>query len=125
MYTISVTRNFKAYHYLVGGNWGPENDKHAHHYRVEIELAGQKLDRHGYLVDIVDVERVLDEFIRDYGEHILNELPEFTDLNPSIENFTRIICQRFVTVLDAKNVEAVTVKIWENENASASYRQEL
>jgi 6-pyruvoyltetrahydropterin/6-carboxytetrahydropterin synthase len=125
MYTISVTRNFKAYHYLVGGNWGPENDKHAHHYRVEIELAGQKLDRQGYLVDIVDVERVLDEFIRDYGEHILNELPEFTDLNPSIENFTRIICQRFVTVLDAKNVEAVTVKIWENENASASYRQEL
>jgi 6-pyruvoyltetrahydropterin/6-carboxytetrahydropterin synthase len=125
MYTISVRREFTAYHYLVGGNWGTENEKHAHHYRVEIELEGQELDRHGYLVDIVDIEINLNALVGRYENHTLNELDEFDDLNPSIENFSRILCQRFIHTLPAKNIKAITAKVWENEIACASFRQEI
>ncbi len=47
MYTLAVQRNFIASHYLVGGDWGPENQLHSHHYRVEVILEASELDRHG------------------------------------------------------------------------------
>ncbi|KPK62805.1 6-pyruvoyl tetrahydropterin synthase [candidate division WOR_3 bacterium SM23_42] len=125
MYTISVRRDFTAYHYLVGGNWGPENDKHAHHYGVQIELEGHELNRYGYLVDIVDIERAFDTLVRRYEKNTLNGLKEFEDLNPSIENFSRILCCGFISTLETKNVKAVKVKIWEDDIACASFRQEL
>jgi len=125
IYTVSVKRHFTAYHYLVGGDWGPENERHAHHYDVELELWGKELDHHGYLVDIVDIDQAFDALVKAYEEKTLNSLDEFKEMNPSIENFSRIICQRFASDLDASNITAIKVKIWENEIACASFRQEL
>ena len=45
MYTLAVRRDFVAQHFLVGGDWGPENLKHSHHYRVEVEMTAPELDR--------------------------------------------------------------------------------
>lgn len=125
MYTISVKRDFTAYHYLIGGNWGQENERHAHHYSIELKLEGQQLDEHGYLVDIVDIEALLNHLILRYENRTLNDLKEFDGLNPSIENFSRIMCQGFVSTLHAPNIKAVSIKIWENDIACASYRQEI
>jgi 6-pyruvoyltetrahydropterin/6-carboxytetrahydropterin synthase len=55
MYTTAVKRDFVAQHYLIGGDWGAENEKHSHHYQVEVQLMGEALDQHGYLVDIVNI----------------------------------------------------------------------
>ena len=125
MYTVAVKRDFIAQHYLTGGDWGPENDWHSHHYRVEVQLEGETLDQHGYLVDIVDIEHHLDALVAHYQDKTLNELPEFDGLNPSIEHFSRILCRALAEQIQAVNLSAVTVKIWENDIAWASYRQEL
>ena len=90
MYIVAVKRDFVAQHYLVGGDWGSENQRHSHHYQVEVELAGCRLDEHGYLVDIVDIETHLDALVAHYRDRVLNDLPEFAGLNPSIEHFARI-----------------------------------
>jgi 6-pyruvoyltetrahydropterin/6-carboxytetrahydropterin synthase len=124
MYTVAVRRDFVAQHFLIGGDWGPENDWHSHHYRVEVQLEGATLDEHGYLVDIVDIEHHLDALVTHYRDKTLNELPEFAGRNPSIEHFTRILGQALSERIQAPNLSAVTVKIWENEIAWASYRQE-
>ncbi len=125
MYTVAVKRDFVAKHFLVGGDWGPENRVHSHHYAVEVQLEGASLDEHGFLVDIVDIEKHLDEIVAGYRDRTLNELPEFENLNPSIERFSRIFCQAFLKRITAPNIAAVTVRMKENEIASASYRQEL
>jgi 6-pyruvoyltetrahydropterin/6-carboxytetrahydropterin synthase len=124
MYTIAVKRDFEAQHFLVGGDWGPENDLHTHHYQVEVHLEGPSLDRHGYLVDIVDIETHLEELVDHYGHRTLNELPEFAGLNPSIEHFARIFCQEIQRRIQAPNLCRVRVKIWENEIAWTSYHEE-
>src|SRR5438552_19214825 len=98
MYTLAVQRDFVAQHYLIGGDWGAENQLHSHHYRIELRLEGSTLDQHGYLVDIVDVEHHLNELVAHYRDHTLNDLPEFAGLNPSIEHFSRILC---TTMCDA------------------------
>ena len=40
MYAVAVSRDFVAQHFLIGGDWGAENESHSHHYRVEVGLEG-------------------------------------------------------------------------------------
>lgn len=122
MYTLAVRRDFVAQHYLIGGDWGPENERHSHHYALELRLEGETLDQHGYLVDIVDVEAKLEAVVARYRDRTLNDLPEFKGLNPSIEHFSRILCQTLAGQIEAPNLSALGVTVWENDIAWASYR---
>jgi 6-pyruvoyltetrahydropterin/6-carboxytetrahydropterin synthase len=124
MYHVAVRRNFVAQHFLIGGDWGAENLKHSHHYVLELELAGEELDQHGYLVDIVDIESNLDRMVALYRDKTLNELPEFSGLNPSIEQFARILCQKLSQAIQAHNICSLKVRLWENEIAWAAYELE-
>lgn len=122
MYTLNVRRDFVAQHYLIGGDWGDENKKHSHHYQVELQLEGEALDQHGYMVDIVEIESHLNAQVSYFKDQTLNDLPEFQGKNPSIEHFATIICRMLSDRISASNVSAITVKLWENEIAWASYR---
>jgi 6-pyruvoyltetrahydropterin/6-carboxytetrahydropterin synthase len=121
MYTLGVKRDFIARHFLVGGDWGPENFPNSHHYILELQLAGSQLDRHGYLVDIVDVEKQLSDLVQYYSEQMLNDKPEFAGLNPSIEHFARILATSLSQRIQAENISTLRVILWENDSAWASY----
>lgn len=125
MYNLAIQRDFVAQHFLIGGDWGPENDLHSHHYKVEVLLEGAELDQHGYLLDIVDLEEKLESLVSSYRDKTLNELPEFEGLNPSIEHFSRIIAEKLKSTIKVGNLSWITVKLWENEIAWSSYRTEL
>ncbi|MEW6386624.1 MAG: 6-carboxytetrahydropterin synthase [Thermodesulfobacteriota bacterium] len=125
MYALAVKRDFPARHFLVGGDWGEENQPHVHHYQVEVELRGDLLDAHGYLLDIVDLEAQLDGLVEYYRDRTLNDLPEFAGLNPSIEHFARIVCQTLKNRLKKSNLKTMRVKIWEADIAWAAYQEEL
>ena len=121
MYTLAVRKDFIARHYLIGGDWGPENNPNSHHYLLELQISGASLDQHGYLVDIVDVDQHLEELIGHFREQMLNDLPEFAGINPSIEHFGRILCQAMSERIKAANINYVKVVLWENEKAWTSY----
>ncbi len=106
---------------MIGGDWGPENFPNSHHYILELQLAGNELDQHGYLVDIVDVEKHLDDVVGYYKEQMLNEKPEFAGLNPSIEHFSRILATTLNARIKAKNISSLKVVLWEHENAWAAF----
>lgn len=125
MYTVAVKRDFVAQHYLIGGDWGSENELHSHHYYLEIQLHGSKLDQHGYLVDIVDIETNLDALIGEYRDRTLNDLPVFQGLNPSIEHFSHILCQRLAERIQAETLDSISVQLWENEIAWAAYKMDV
>lgn len=124
MYTITVKRDFVAQHFLIGGDWGRENEWHSHHYQLELQLHGATLDEHGYLVDIVEIERRLEEIVSGYRDQTLNDLPAFAGLNPSIEHFARILCTGLSEQIQAANIRSMTVRLWENEIAWAAYTLE-
>lgn len=116
-----VRRDFVAQHYLTVPGCGPENEWHSHHFEVELLLQGAELTDEGYLIDIVAVEDVLDALVDRYKDATLNDLPEFEGLNPSIEHFSRIFCTSVQNQLDTDHLDTVTAKIWEDEDAWASY----
>lgn len=124
MYKVSVRRDFVAEHFLIGGDWGSENQPHSHDYQVEVQLEGATLDQHGYLVDIVVIKANLEALLNYFQKSTLNELPEFEGLNPSLEHFARIFCDVLSSRVESQNLSAITIKIWEDENAWAEYRQE-
>jgi 6-pyruvoyltetrahydropterin/6-carboxytetrahydropterin synthase len=121
MYTLAIKRDFIARHFLIGGDWGPENFPNSHHYVLELQLSGDTLDQHGYLVDIVEVEAQLGEMVAYFREEMLNDRPEFAGLNPSLEHFARILAKSLSDRIPATNINTVRVLLWENESAWASY----
>ena len=121
MYTLGVRREFITRHFLIGGDWGPENFPNSHHYILELQIKGSELDQHGYLVDIVDVEKHLDDVVGYYKEQMLTEKPEFAGLNPSIEHFSRILAETLNERIQAQNISKLKVVLWEHANAWAAY----
>ena len=124
MYTVAVKKDLIAQHYLIGGDWGAENDPHSHHYVIEVRLEAAELDQHGYLVDIVKIETELDSIIDYFGDSMLNDLFEFEGLNPSIAHFSRIVCEKLLVAITAPGSGRFTVKIWENESCWAAYGED-
>lgn len=120
MYQLSLTRDFIAQHYLIGGDWGAENLRHSHHYRIELTIAGDTLDRHGYLIDIVDVDRALSEVTVEFRDTTLNEHAAFAGLNPSIERFAHLLWDKLTQKL-ALTGHTLSVKLWENATDWAAY----
>lgn len=125
MYTVAVQRELIAQHFMIGGDFGPENHPHSHRYRVELRLAGRSLDSHGFLVDIDEVAALLAGLLDTYRDKTLNHLPEFQGLNPSIEHLCRILCRRLADGLQRRNLATVTVAIWESDAAWAAWTEEM
>ena len=121
MYTVSVKQDLIAQHYLIGGDWGAENEPHSHHYEVEVRLESAELDQHGYLVDIVKIEEELQAVVDYFGDSMLNGLPEFAGLNPSIEHFSRIVCEKMLYGIAPPGTGRFTIRIWENATCWAAY----
>lgn len=121
MYQLAITRDFIARHFLVGGDWGAENQEHSHHYRAEVIVEGQQLDTHGYLIDIVALESALAGAIGAYADRLLNDQPAFSGLNPSIEHFSRILWEHLRDSLVLPE-RTLTVKLWENDRDWAAFR---
>ncbi len=119
---VGVLTDFVAQHYLVGGDFGPEGTLHSHHYRVELTVSGEELDRHGFLVDIVRLREALSRVVDGYRDRTLNELPDFAGLNPGVEVVARAMAESLSRALAGERMEGLTVKLWENDSAWASYR---
>tara|TARA_A100000164_G_scaffold39721_1_gene30325 strand:- start:82 stop:459 length:378 start_codon:yes stop_codon:yes gene_type:complete len=125
MYKVAVTREFIANHFLIGGDWGDENKPHAHHYVVEVSIESDSLNKHGYLVDIVDIEAGLESIVNYFRDSMLNDKPEFEGLNPSIEHFSRILNEKLMEKITLDCGGSLAVKLWENEECWAAFSKSI
>jgi 6-pyruvoyltetrahydropterin/6-carboxytetrahydropterin synthase len=124
MYSLGLRREFVARHFLVGGDWGAENELHPHDYKIEVRIESDALGPHGFIDDLVDLEAQLDRILARYREQTLNDLPLFEALNPSLEHFARIVCQELASSLASSGLSAFQVTLWEDATAWAAFRQE-
>jgi len=124
-YELTVTRDFVAQHFLTVPDPGPEGEVHSHHFTVELRFSGPRLGEFGYLVDIDAVEEILDSLEGRYRDALLNELPEFEGLNPSIEHFARLFGDRVEDRLADPTPTRLTVRIWEDDVSWASHSRRL
>jgi len=121
MYSTTVLTDFVAQHYLTVPDPGPEGVPHSHHYEVELTFRGPELNEYDYLVDIDDAERALAEIADRYRDELLNDQPKFDGDNPSVERFARVIFDITTDIVTDDTVTELTVTVWEDEEAAASY----
>ncbi|MFC7046745.1 6-pyruvoyl tetrahydropterin synthase family protein [Halobacteriaceae archaeon GCM10025711] len=124
-YRLSVSRDLVAQHFLTVPDPGPEGDVHSHRFTVEVRFAGPELGEYGYLVDIDAVKEAIDRQEDRYRDALLNDLPEFEGLNPSVEHFARVFGDRVADELEDPTPTAMTVRIWEDDEAWASHERDL
>jgi 6-pyruvoyltetrahydropterin/6-carboxytetrahydropterin synthase len=124
-YELTVSREFIAQHYLTVPDPGPEGEVHSHHFTLELQFAGPELGDYGYLVNIDDVEAIVDDVEDRYRDALLNDLPEFEGLNPSVEHFARLVGDRVERALADPTPERLTVRLWEDDVSWASHTRAL
>ncbi len=123
MFVVSVQAHYDSAHYLRNYH-GKCERLHGHRYVVELALVGEQLDAAGIAFDFVDVKRELRAIAERLDHENLNEVPPFTELEPSAENQARYIYEEMKRVLPPKMSEAVLyVKVWETPTQFALYSQ--
>ncbi|MEZ5401501.1 MAG: 6-carboxytetrahydropterin synthase QueD [Bryobacteraceae bacterium] len=121
MFEASVTQWFAAAHALRGYKGKCEN-LHGHNYKVEVTVAGDKLDGCGLIADFVDIKSALKSAIDRLDHTNLNETPPFDEeLNPSAENIAWYIWREVQAQL-GEATHVASVKVWETEGCVAVYR---
>jgi 6-pyruvoyltetrahydropterin/6-carboxytetrahydropterin synthase len=116
-FQIRTTRVFSAAHHLrlYDGSLEP---LHGHNWRVQITVATAKLDAIGVVMDFHELERLVDAIILPMHNRHLNDLPEFSSLNPSAENVAWHIGQILKVPTPAR---LVSVEVWETAENSAVF----
>jgi 6-pyruvoyltetrahydropterin/6-carboxytetrahydropterin synthase len=123
MYIVSVQAHYDSAHYLRSYH-GKCEQLHGHRYIVEAALATDRLGEGGIAFDFVDVKRVLRELADELDHNNLNELPPFTEIEPSAENQARYFYEELKRRLPAEMAEAILyTKVWETPTQWALYTE--
>ena len=123
MFEIAVEESFAAGHALRGYQGKCEN-VHGHNYKVRVVLAGEKLNPVGLLYDFGELKKRIEEVIRGIDHKFLNDLPPFTEVNPSAENIAKYFYDELSRRLsaNANGARLREVTIFETETTTATYR---
>jgi 6-pyruvoyltetrahydropterin/6-carboxytetrahydropterin synthase len=123
MFEVTVEAGFSSGHYLRNYQGKCENP-HGHNYRVLVTLAGAELDPTGLLLDFKLLKTLLRPVV-DYLDHqMINDLPPFTELNPSAENLARYFYKQTSLQLSELTGGRVRVKdctLFETDTSFARY----
>jgi 6-pyruvoyltetrahydropterin/6-carboxytetrahydropterin synthase len=122
-FTVRVEARFESAHYLREYR-GISEPLHGHSYKVEADLAarGGGIDQDAIAVDFVSARRKLEELAKklDYG--CINDIPPFTEINPSAENIAEWFARELQSAVNDENAVVVGVTIWEGPLNSVTYK---
>jgi 6-pyruvoyltetrahydropterin/6-carboxytetrahydropterin synthase len=119
-YELFITAEFSAAHNLRHYK-GKCERLHGHNWRVDLRLAGSRLNDKGMLLDFVEAKRILAEVLDPFDHAYLNEVPPFDRLNPSSENLARVIAGAVARRVP-RGVRVASVTCWESARCAATYR---
>jgi 6-pyruvoyltetrahydropterin/6-carboxytetrahydropterin synthase len=125
MFEVSVEAGFAAAHQLRNYRGKCEN-LHGHNYKVRVTVQGEDLNSIGLLADFTELKAALREISEFLDHKFLNEIPPFTEINPSAENVAKYICDELQKSLSEGAsevpVKIAEVKVWETDTSTATYR---
>ena len=98
---------------------------HGHNYVLRVSLRGRPAPD-GVVMGIEELERIVDETVieRFDHRHLNLEVPEFAELNPSVENIAQAIFERLEAPLRRGEASLDAVTVWETPKTWCEYRRE-
>lgn len=123
MYVVSVQAHYDSAHFL--RNYKGKCERlHGHRYVVEVALATDQLNEAGLAFDFVDVKKHLREIADRLDHENINDLPPFTEIEPSAENQARFFFDELRRRLpDAMASAVLYTRVWETPTQWAQYSE--
>jgi 6-pyruvoyltetrahydropterin/6-carboxytetrahydropterin synthase len=120
MFELKILSHFSAAHQLTMVAKKCEN-LHGHNWRVEVCVKGEKLDTAGVVLDFGILKRHVKEIMGRLDHKFLNDLPYFTEIQPSSENIAVYIATSLKELIDDPGITVSRVTTWESDDACATY----
>ncbi|TYP00304.1 preQ(0) biosynthesis protein QueD [Geothermobacter ehrlichii] len=121
MYRLTIQTHFAAAHNLINYQGDCEN-LHGHNWKVEVQVRAHQLDAAGLGIDFKVLKKEANRLLDELDHKYLNDLEPFKDISPSSEHICRFLFERLSARLNSDNVQVDEVRVWESDNACASYR---
>lgn len=122
-FTVRVEARFESAHYLREYR-GISEPLHGHSYKVEADLAarGGGVDSDAIAVDFVSARRKLEQLAKKLDYACINDIPPFTEVNPSAENIAEWFARELGAAVAEEEAVIVAVTVWEGPVNSVTYR---
>ena len=120
MYELGITTHFSAAHHLVAYP-GACAVLHGHNWKIEVCVAGERLNDAGVLMDFGEIKAHLSDIMAALDHKFLNELEYFNVDNPSSENIAQYIAKSLQKEIDGSAVKVARVTAWESDSACATF----
>ncbi len=120
MYELKIITQFAAAHRLENF-YGKCEGLHGHNWKVEVFLAGARLDEAGLLMDFGQIKARTNALLEQIDHKYLNELEPFREQNPSSENLARYLFEQLAAALNREGIRVSRVNVWESDTSCASY----
>ena len=131
--TIYRKAHFNAAHRLYRKDWSDEKNSevfgkcsnpnfHGHNYELEVGVTGEVDPTTGFVINLDVLKKVIFEEVETPFDHKnLNiEVPEFKNLNPTVENIAIVIWNKLRKKLDSKY--GISVKLYETPRNFVVYK---
>lgn len=124
MYELIIISDFAAAHNLRQYEGECEN-LHGHNWKVEVTVESNALNKIGLAVDFRALKKILEGILKKLDHKYLNEIMPFDRENPSSENIARYIFNHFKKGIKGKGIKVARVRVWESDNAAATYYESV
>lgn len=96
---------------------------HGHNYRVQVTISAP-IDGRGQVMRVEQLDRLVSERVIDKldHKHLNRDVPQFAELNPSVEHIAKVIWEMLAGVVEAIDGRLVEVGVWETEKTVCRYR---
>lgn len=121
MYLLQVEADFSAALYL-SDSGEKFKGMHGHDYNVVLTLSSSELNRAGMVYDYDVVQQSLKKIVNKLDHCLLNDIAEFIEQNPTLENIASYIFNEMKTTLE--DLPLYDVKVTQSKGFSAIYRPE-
>jgi len=122
MFEVGATARFRAFHSMPLQP-PPENERHAHDYRVEVVAERERLDERGMVCDLDIVTRCLADAARRLRDRDLAEVCETPVV--TVEVLAAWIHAQLVSPFRNDGAEFLSVRVWESDDAFGGIRARL
>lgn len=120
MYEATIETHFSSAHRLRQYN-GECERLHGHNWNVQVSIASEKLNDLGMVIDFKELKDKTNALMDRFDHQYLNEVPPFTELNPTTENIARYIFEELSKTINTDSIKVNRVAVWESPTCYASY----
>ena len=120
MYEICIETHFSAAHHLRNYR-GKCEFPHGHNWIVEVDVQCKVLDEVGIGIDFADVKKAANEILEHLDHRDLNQLPQFSQENPTSENIAGYVYRALSGRLNDGTRRVSKVKVCETPGSGVYY----